>query len=147
MRLTLRILLMGLGLSALMIALSIFLLGAGATAAAGEQVFEAATGWRGAASPPWPPTMDSELRFYAALWGAYGVLMLMAARDLDARSGWVPWLAGVFFAGGVGRALSWGMIGAPHPFFLALMAIELILPPILMLLWLRLKAEPVGVKA
>jgi hypothetical protein len=33
-------------------------------------------------------------------------------------------------------------VGAPHPFFLALMAIELILPPILVLLWLTAVGAP-----
>ena len=33
----------------------------------GERVFDALSGWRGPASPPWPPTMDNEPRFYATL--------------------------------------------------------------------------------
>jgi hypothetical protein len=32
------------------------------------------------------------------------------------------------------------MIGAPHPFFLLLMTIELALPPLLVLLWWRGRA-------
>lgn len=111
----------------MLIALSILTLGAGATAAAGERVFDALTGWRGPASPPWPPTMDNELRFYAALWGAFGVVLLLAARDYAAWVGRVPRLAMVFFVGGAGRALSWRMVGAPHPFFLSLMTVELAL--------------------
>jgi hypothetical protein len=80
MRTLLRVLLAGLGVSAVLIALSILTLGAGATAAAGERVFDALSGWRGPDSPPWPPTMDNELRFYAALWGAYGVVLLRLGR-------------------------------------------------------------------
>jgi uncharacterized protein DUF4345 len=135
-RTLLRVLLAGLGGSAVLIALSILTLGAGATAAAGERVFDALSGWRGPASPPWPPTMDNELRFYAALWGAYGVLLLLAARDYTGWAIRVPWLAAVFFVGGAGRAF-WLMVGAPHPFFLLLMTIELALPPLLVLLWWR----------
>jgi Domain of unknown function (DUF4345) len=134
-RAILRFLLAALGASAVLIAASILFLGAGATAAAGEQAFNAMSGWRGPASPPWPATMDNELRFYATLWGAYGVLLLLAARDFAARSSHVPWLAAAFFVGGVGRALSWLAVGPPHPFFLALMTIELVLPPVLILLW------------
>ena len=114
MRTLLRVLLAVLGVSAVLIALSILTLGAGATAAAGERVFDALSGWRGPDSPPWPPTMDNELRFYAALWGAYGVVLLLAARDYTGWAGRVPWLAAVFFVGGAGRAFSWLMIGAPH---------------------------------
>jgi Domain of unknown function (DUF4345) len=136
-RTLLRVLLAGLGVSAVLIALSILGLGAGVTAAVGERVFDALSGWRGPDSPPWPPTMDNELRFYAALWGAYGVVLLLAARDYTGWAGRVPWLAAVFFVGGAGRAFSWLMIGAPHPFFLLLMTIELALPPLLVLLWWR----------
>jgi len=64
MRTLLWVLLAGLGVSAVFIGLSILTLGAGATTAAGERVFDALTG---PASPPWPPIMDNELRFYAAL--------------------------------------------------------------------------------
>ena len=63
-------------------------------------------------------------------------ILLVVARGLPARLDWTPWLAGVFFAGGVGRAISLASVGAPHPFFLALMAIELAAPPVLVGLWL-----------
>jgi hypothetical protein len=113
MRTLLRVLLGGLGVSAVLIALSILTVGAGATAAAAERVFDALSGWRGPDSPRWPPTMDdNELRFYAALWGAYGVVLLLAARDYTGWAVRVPWLAAVFFVGGTGRAFSWLMIGA-----------------------------------
>lgn len=121
----------------MLIALSILLAGAAPTAALAERMFDTLSGWRGPDSPPWPPTMDNELRFYAALWGAFGLLLLDTARDLAARGGRVPWLAATFFAGGVGRALSWLAVGAPHPAFLTLMAIELGLPPVLALIWIR----------
>jgi hypothetical protein len=139
MRTTLRILLAILGVAAVLIALCILVTGAAPTARLGEEAFDALTGWRGPPSPPWPPTMDNELRFYAALWGAYGLLLLVVARDLGARLSWVPWLAAVFFAGGVGRALSWASVGPPHPFFLALMATELTLPLVLIGLWLAVR--------
>jgi hypothetical protein len=142
MRATLRLLLAILGVSAVLIALSILLTGAAATADLGERVFDVLAHRHDPPSPPWPPTMDNELRFYAALWGAYGLVLLLVARDLATRSAWVPWLAAVFFAGGVGRTLSWASIGAPHPFFLMLMAVELALPPVLIGLWLALRRSP-----
>ena len=81
--------------------------------------------------------MDSELRFYAALWGAYGVMLALAAWDYAGWAVRVPWLAAVFFVGGLGRAFSWLVVGVPHPFFLLLMTTELALPPLLALLWWR----------
>src|SRR6267142_3049818 len=74
----------------------------------------------------WPPTMDSELRFYAALWGAYGFILIAVARNLRAMLHYVPLLAATFFVGGAGRALSYFQVGPPHPFFVLLMVIELV---------------------
>jgi hypothetical protein len=69
------------------------------------------------------------------------VLTLRAAATLEARINDVPWLAGVFFLGGIGRLISWMAVGAPHPFFLSLMAAELGLPLILIFLWLRVRTN------
>ena len=141
---TLRILLAVLGVAALLIALSNLFLGPTLTASTAEQAFDTVTGHQGPLTPTWPPTMDNELRFYSALWGAYGILLLATARDLDTRLWLVPWLAAVFFAGGLGRAISWAQVGAPHPLFLSLMAIELILPPIFMLLYARARTRTIA---
>ena len=141
MALALRILLAVLGVSAILIALSILFLGAASTAGVAEAGYDALTGHRYPATGAWPPTMDSELRFYAPFWGTYGILLLAAARDLPRWLKFVPGLAAVFFAGGVGRALSLATVGAPHPVFALLMAVELILPPILVLLWYAIRRE------
>jgi hypothetical protein len=66
--------------------------------------------------------------------------MVWTARDLAARLYLVPWLAGVFFLGGVGRVISYAAVGPPHPFFLVLMGFELLLPPVLAGLWLGVRA-------
>jgi hypothetical protein len=137
----LRLLTLALGASAVLIAASILLFGPGATAAAFERAYAALTGWPGAGEGPWPATMDSELRFYAALWGGYGGLLIQAARRLPARLAWTPWLAAVFFAGGVGRMISRAAVGPPHPFFTVLMVVELVLPPVLVGLWIGARRE------
>ncbi len=139
MRATLSLLLAALGAVAVLIAASIFLLGAEPTAGASERAFELITGWRGAAGERWPPTMDGELRFYAPFWGGYGVMLLATARKLSRHMGRIPWLAGVFFAGGVGRALSFVTLGPPHPVFTLLMTVELLTPPVFILLWLGVR--------
>lgn len=131
----LRICLVILGVSAIAIAFSILIVGAQVTATMAEGVFKIVSGWSGPPSEHWPPTMDSELRFYAALWGAYGILVLRTASRLTQRLHQTPWLAAVCFAGGVGRMLSRVSVGAPHPFFTLLMAIELVLPIVMFLLW------------
>ena len=135
MHATLRALLWILGISAILLCLSIVFLGPSNTAQISELTFGALTGRDGPLAGRWPPTMDSELRFYAPFWGAYGILLIAVARDLPRHGRWVPWLALLFFAGGAGRAISWAAVGSPHPFFLLLMAIELVTPPILAGLW------------
>jgi hypothetical protein len=151
MLLALRICLVFLGASAVAIASSILAFGAQATAGAAEQVFAILFRWSGPLSGPWSPTMDSELRFYAALWGAYGLLVLAVARDLSARRRYLPWLAAVFFAGGVGRVASYVGVGPPHPFFTLLMIIELLLPVGVVALWLGAERsappQPTGASA
>ena len=130
-----------LGVSAIAIALSILILGAEATARMAESLFSLASGYRGGPSEHWPATMDSELRFYAALWGAYGILALRSALGLPQTLSQVPWIAAVFFVGGLGRIVSRCSLGAPHPFFTLLMIVELSLPVLMALFWLGALTE------
>ena len=141
MRASLRFLLAALGVSAITICLAVMITGPTATVAVFEHAFDFVTGGKGAESPAWPAVMDNELRFYAPLFGGFGLLALLAARDFSRYGSFTPWLAAVFFAGGVGRSISLFAVGSPHPFFLALMAIELILPLILVGLWAGLRSR------
>ena len=133
----LAILLGALGVAAVLIGLSVLLLGPGPTAAFTEAQYDLVTGGAHPATGAWPATMDSELRFYAPFWAVYGLVLLDAARNLPARLPRVPLLAGLFFVGGLGRALSYATVGPPHPAFVMLMATELIAPPIFLALWAR----------
>jgi hypothetical protein len=79
-------------------------------------------------------TVDSELRFYATLFVAYGGVALWCLHHLAAKRRVIMVLAGVLFAGGVGRLCSMLAVGLPHPFFVVMTALELGLPPVM--LWL-----------
>jgi hypothetical protein len=138
----LRGLLMILGVSAIGIGASILAFGPTQVSWTFEHAYDAISTWRGQLSARWAPTMDSELRFYAPLFAAFGVLCLRAAYDARVASSLTPWLALVFFIGGLGRAVSWLAVGAPHPLFVMLMWIELVLPPILLALWLGRRPRP-----
>jgi len=137
-RVTLQVLLLVLGVSAIAIGSSIFLLGATFTGGQAETVFNLMTGGT-VLSPPFTATADSELRFYAPFWVLYGAALVWVARGLETRRRWVPPLAGLFFAGGLGRLISLLAVGPPHPAFSGLMAIELVLPPVFFTLWLALR--------
>lgn len=82
----------------------------------------------------WTRDGDSEMRFYAVFWMAYGIALLFIARDTVRFRIWVPLLLGLFFLGGVGRAISVVQLGWPHPLFTVLMVIELVLPVVLLIL-------------
>jgi hypothetical protein len=136
-----RTILLLLGLAALVICLSIMAMGPTATAHFSEMTFDLATGSSNPPSGPWPPTMDSELRFYAPFFGTYGLMLIHMARSWPRFEFFVPVVMGLFFIGGIGRLVSYFAVGAPHPFFTLLMAIELALPILTIELWRRIRAE------
>jgi len=78
--------------------------------------------------------VDSEMRFYAVLWMAYGGLALWVVRDLPKRMNLLRLMLGIFWLGGLGRVISYFAVGAPHPLFLVLMWIEITLPFVLIAL-------------
>lgn len=81
--------------------------------------------------PDGDPGADSELRFYSAFYAAQGVRMLRAAAAGGPDSSHVNELAGTVLLAGLSRCLSWRQAGRPHPGQIALTAVELILPPVI----------------
>ncbi|MET7702651.1 DUF4345 domain-containing protein [Streptomyces sp. NPDC005485] len=75
-------------------------------------------------------TVDSWGRFMGASFVGYGLAWLWATRQRPIPARVVRWLAGVFLLGGVGRLLSLAVHGWPQWFQIALMVIELGLPPV-----------------
>lgn len=138
-----QILLAVLGISALGIAFLIFVLGEQAVYVF-EAGFDALSGHAATTGQTISPTIDSELRFYATLWFSYGIVLLWIVRGMVERMRVVPIGAAIFFAGGVGRVLSFLSVGAPHPMFVVLMAIELGLPVVVGGLYLRHKRDTVS---
>jgi hypothetical protein len=79
-------------------------------------------------SVPVNPTMDSEDRFYAMLFAAYGVALLWCIKDIERKSMVVYFLAVTFFVGGLARLVSMLAVGLPNPFFIAMTMLELLIP-------------------
>src|SRR5262245_36685936 len=66
-------------------------------------------------SVPVNATMDSEDRFYATLFMAYGVALLWCVNEVEKKARPVKLLALVFFLGGLARIVSMLAAGLPHP--------------------------------
>ena len=79
------------------------------------------------------PTSDGECRFYAGLFSCYGVALLWCARDVQDKRVYVNLLAAVLFVGGIGTLLAVALAGTPHPFYLAMLVVELVLPVLMVL--------------
>jgi hypothetical protein len=80
-------------------------------------------------SVPANATMDSEDRFYAAIFLGFGVALLWCAQSIEQRGKAIRFLIAVFFLGGCARLISVMFVGPPNRLFQALMAVELLLPP------------------
>ena len=131
----LAILLIVLGLSAILIGLSIYLTGAAQTGEITTQFYDHLTRVSHGSAALEGPSVDSELRFYAPFWMVYGAMLIATARKLKLYLNRVPLLSAVFFAGGVGRGLAYVFTGPPHPAFVVLMVTEFVLPVIFIGLW------------
>lgn len=80
------------------------------------------------------PWLDSQMRFLGAMWAGWGVLMIWACRNLDARGDVFDILAAVLFLGGCGRIASL-LIHADSPGLLMSFAgLEIVVAPAVMLL-------------
>lgn len=87
-------------------------------------------------SVPVNANMDSEDRFYASIFIGYGLAMIWASRDLEARRDFYLALMGISFLGGIARIISMLAVGMPDTFFVVLTANGLLMP-IICVLWLN----------
>lgn len=77
------------------------------------------------------PSLDSEMRFFAAWYAAAGVVLLWSVSRVEEAKMVVRVVSAAVFVAGCGRVLSWVTVGKPHGFLVVLMALELALPFVL----------------
>jgi Domain of unknown function (DUF4345) len=87
------------------------------------------------------PGLDSQNRFYGVAFTLYGTLLFVCASDLVKYRTIVMCLLWTFFAAGLARIVSIAKFGVPPPLIVALLAIELIAPPIA-IYWLSKTTRP-----
>ncbi|MGO9948693.1 MAG: DUF4345 domain-containing protein [Steroidobacteraceae bacterium] len=81
------------------------------------------------------PALDSQNRFYGVSFALYGVLLLLCSTDLARYATVLRCVLWVLLAAGLARFVSLAARGVPPALILALFAVELVAPP-LMLWWL-----------
>ena len=84
------------------------------------------------ASDPVSPSVDSELRFYAAWYAGVGLVLLWSALNLDSATKVVRTVCAVLLLGALGRVLSMIAVGRPHGVYLVLLGIEVVLPVVIL---------------
>ena len=72
--------------------------------------------------------VDNELRFFSMFWVAYGGFCFWAGMNINERNHFIPFIALVFFLGGVGRLVSTLVVGSPGSFLIGAMVMEFVLP-------------------
>ncbi len=77
-------------------------------------------------------TMDSEDRFYATLFLAYGAALLWCVKGVERKGVYVRLLALTFFVGGLARIVSIFTVGLPNAFFITMTVLELALPVVIL---------------
>ena len=136
-----RVALTSLGIAAVIIGTSMFLMGPTVTAEASNWLLSLVAGTGEPVSGLQSANADSELRFYSVLWIAFGVITIAAARDPFKYHHRITILLVVFFLGGVGRVIAFFQSGEPHFLFIVLMIFELALPPTFIVFWRIVKSR------
>jgi Domain of unknown function (DUF4345) len=107
-------------------------LGAGGLVATGAGLHTVIAGARSLPGRPRASAaVESDLRYYAGVYAAFGLVALRTAPRAEREPATVRALAGALLLGGLGRAAAWRASGRPHPVQVALLAVELGLPPLL----------------
>ncbi len=88
------------------------------------------------------PVLDSQNRFYGAAFMLYGVLFYFCTRDLTRYQPVLHLCLLMFWVAGAARLVSIAVLGWPSQLILWLLVIELLLPPVLYYLSLKLPPDP-----
>jgi hypothetical protein len=88
------------------------------------------------------PVLDSQNRFYGAIFMAYGPLLYLCAQDLRRHALLLRIVGGFVFAGGLARLVSVALLGLPSTPVVGLIVIEVIGIPLLLAWHARVLRKP-----
>jgi Domain of unknown function (DUF4345) len=80
------------------------------------------------------PSLNSQIRFFGAIWLGFGCLLWHSSSDLKTHATWFRLMGFTLVLSGVGRLISWIQFGVPVTPFIGATLVELLLIPCL-LLW------------
>ena len=86
-------------------------------------------------------SVDSELRFFAVFYVAFGAVAIWIAPRIEAETRLVRVWALTLFVAGLARGVSWLDVGRPDDLFVGLMIAELVIPPVIVVWQGRLAAR------
>ncbi len=78
--------------------------------------------------------LNSQIRFFGAIWLGLGVLLWRSTSDLKLHSGWFRAILWILILSGLGRLASYIQFGTPSPALFIAMLLELFVMPAL-LVW------------
>ena len=73
-------------------------------------------------------TINSDMRFYAVLFTAYGLAFVWCAKDVETKALPINLLGLIFFLGALARLLAWAATGEPNWFYVLMVPVELVVP-------------------
>lgn len=88
------------------------------------------------------PGLASQNRYFGVSYLIFAAVYWLASRDLDRFRPVLVCALAITFAAGLSRLLSWFAFGTPPPAVIGLLAVEIVVPPLLML-WMP-RPERVG---
>lgn len=139
---SLKLLLYLFGFTILGVAGSIIFLGANATAQHGAVIADIILGDTSELTGLADVNSDSELRFYAGIFAAYGLLLIHTATFLRDKMARVPYLALTIILAGAARIVSYYQMGEPHGLFQVLLFLEIGCAVIVLLLYPAARTRP-----
>lgn len=88
------------------------------------------------------PSVESELRFFAAWFAAAGVVLLRSARDPLRHRMPIRWACAAVFTGACARVIGMVTEGVPEPVYVTLTVVEFAIPVVVLPLLSRAGSPP-----